>query len=168
MVDFHSHTHSHDGRKGFTAEDSRTWHRDAGFHVAYNTDPESARAAVRAAMDNLPRAGEGTVLLPKRDVVYRRKHVVVLGTRDPRAITVSADSGPGPFGADTRCPQWPLLVQPIPADLSLVPLPVSHCPDGRGGVQLSSCWMARPGASGRATGSESGAFGLRTAWTSPW
>ena len=85
-----------------------------------------------------------------------------------RAITVSADDGPGPFGADAHCPQWPLLVQTIPADLSLVPLPVTDCPDGGGGVRLSSCSMAHPRASGRATGSGSGSFGLRTAWTSPW
>ncbi len=135
VVDFHSHTQSsHDGRRGFTAEDNRTWHWDAGFHLAYITDHDSVGAGVRAAMDNPLRAGEGTVLLPGREVVYRRQHVVVLGTRDPRAITLSADNGSGPFGADARCPQWPLLVQTIPADLSLVPFPLSDCPDGAGGV----------------------------------
>ena len=135
VVDFHSHTlSSHDGRKGFTAEHNRAWHRDAGFHLAYITDHDSVQAALRAATANPPRAGEGTVLLPGREVVYRRQHVAVLGTREPRRITASAGNGSGPVDADDRCPDWPLLVQTIPEDLSLVPLPVSDCPDGVGGV----------------------------------
>ncbi len=47
-ADFHSHTEaSHDGRKGWTDDDVRDWHRDAGFDVAYITDHRSFSGAER-------------------------------------------------------------------------------------------------------------------------
>jgi hypothetical protein len=133
VVDFHSHTlSSHDGRRGFTAEDNRAWHRGAGFDVGYVTDHDSIRAGVEAAGRNPTRAGDGTVLLPGREVVYRGMHVTVMGTADPRDRTAP----------DDPCGSWPLLVGTIPADLSSVPGP--ECPDGGGGVAAIELVDAAP------------------------
>jgi hypothetical protein len=133
VVDFHSHTlSSHDGREGFNEEHNRAWHEAAGFHVAYITDHDSVRLALKAAAANPSRAGEGTIVLPGREVMLRRQHVAVLGTRDPRVIMASTNDGTTLVGPDGRCPEWPVLVHTIPEDLSLVPLP--ECADGAGGV----------------------------------
>ena len=59
-VDFHAHTEaSHDGRTGWTDDDVRAWHRDAGFDVAYITDHRSFEGAERGIASNPPRRGAG-------------------------------------------------------------------------------------------------------------
>jgi hypothetical protein len=132
VVDFHSHTRSsHDGRGSFTAERNRDWHRDSGYHVAFITDHDSVRAALDAAALNPGRAGAGPVILPGREVIYRRQHVAALGLMDPRAILAAGDTS-SVIDADGRCPSWPVLVHTIPENLDLVPLP--ECADGAGGV----------------------------------
>ena len=80
VVDFHSHTDvSHDGRRGFSAERNREWHRSAGFDVAYVSD-HGTYAAVREAVSRNPaRAGDGTVLLPAYETRHDGEHLIVLG-----------------------------------------------------------------------------------------
>jgi predicted metal-dependent phosphoesterase TrpH len=80
VVDFHSHTDaSHDGRRGFSAERNREWHRSAGFNVAYISD-HGTYAAVREALPRNPvRAGEGTVLLPAFETRNSDQHLNLLG-----------------------------------------------------------------------------------------
>jgi len=79
-VDFHSHTSaSHDGRPGWTAEQSRAWHRDGGYDVAYVTDHGTVFEAEKGlAVDPNP-AGEGTVLLQGIEVTWNGEHVDILG-----------------------------------------------------------------------------------------
>ncbi|MCG6957466.1 MAG: hypothetical protein LJF04_15865 [Gemmatimonadetes bacterium] len=123
VVDFHSHTLlSHDGRKSFTAERNRAWHRAGGFDVAYVTDHDSTRAALDAEKRNPRRAGDGTVLLAGREVVYRDMHVTTIGTFDPRTRTSPSEP----------CGPWPVVVGTIPANLSRVPR--AECPDHGGGL----------------------------------
>jgi hypothetical protein len=123
VVDFHSHTRSsHDGRKSFTAERNRAWHRGAGFDVAYITDHDSTRAALEAEKRNPRRSGDGTVLLAGREVVYRDMHVTTIGTFDPRTRTSTSEP----------CGPWPVVVGTIPANLSRVPR--AECPDHGGGL----------------------------------
>lgn len=132
-IDFHSHTlSSHDGRKSFTAGRNRAWHRGAGFDVAYITDHDSTRAALEAETHNPRRAGDGTVLLTGREVVYRHMHVTIIGTFDPRTRTSPADP----------CGPWPVVIGTIPANLSAVP--VAECPDHGGGLSAIELLDAAP------------------------
>jgi hypothetical protein len=135
VVDFHSHTSmSHDGRKSFTAQSNRAWHRGAGFDVAYITDHDSIRAGVEAATRNPPRAGDGTLLFPGREVVYRGMHVVVLGTFDPRTRT----------SPDDPCGPWPVVIGTIPGNLDRVPAAECPGPDHGGGVSAVELLDAAP------------------------
>ncbi len=79
VVDFHAHTKfSHDGRPDWTAEDVRAWHRAAGFDVAYVSDHRTFEGARDGWANNPAAAGNGTVLLPAIEVVWRGEHVNVL------------------------------------------------------------------------------------------
>ena len=129
IVDFHSHTEaSHDGRAGLDIRTRRGWHRAAGFDLVYVTDHSHVETALQAGRENPARAGDGTSLLPGREVVFRDQHVLVLGTLDPTA-GISDDS------------PWPILIQTIPNDLSRVPAP-THA--DRGGVQAIELLDADP------------------------
>ncbi len=78
-VDFHTHTRfSHDGRPDWTPEDVRRWHHDAGFDVAFITDHRTFEGARDAWSNNPSSAGQGTVLLPAIEVVWKGEHVNVL------------------------------------------------------------------------------------------
>jgi hypothetical protein len=135
VVDFHSHTAmSHDGRKSFTARRNRAWHRRAGFDVAYITDHDSIRAALEANRRNPPRAGDGTLLFPGREVVYRGMHVVVLGTYDPRTRASGDDS----------CGSWPIVIGTIPGNLDRVPAAQCPGPEHGGGVAAIEILDAAP------------------------
>lgn len=134
VVDFHSHTNaSHDGRWDFDAERNRSWHRGAGFHVAYVTDHDSIGPAHRAFQRNPARAGDDTVLLPGREVVYAGQHVIALGDVDPRlgdgGWMPDPDAPAGPHAVEDQerparwCAGWPVLIQTIPNDLGRVPVP---------------------------------------------
>lgn len=119
VLDFHSHTNrSHDGRKGFSAEANREWHRRAGFQAAFITDHTYVDTALAAAARNPDLAGQGTLLFPGREVVFEKEHVVALDTLDPRSTPRTG-------------PAWPVLIQTIPGNLSRVPAPG---PGGLGGV----------------------------------
>ena len=64
VADFHSHTSfSGDARRGFSPEENRTWHRNAGFNVAYISDHRSFSGAEEAVKNNPAKAGDNTVLL---------------------------------------------------------------------------------------------------------
>ena len=129
IVDFHSHTEaSHDGRAGLDIRTRRGWHRGAGFDLVYVTDHSHVETALKAGGGNPARAGDGTSLLPAREVVFRDQHVLVLGTQDPTA------------GIPDDSP-WPILIQTIPSDLSRVPGPI-HA--DRGGVQAIELLDADP------------------------
>lgn len=120
VVDFHSHTlSSHDGRKSFTAERNRAWHREAGYDVVWITDHDSIRAAIEAARHNPARAGDGTVVLPGREVRYVGQHVAVLGSLDPRLGPAAGTGGVVDPGAP--CTGWPVLIQTIPNNLDNIP-----------------------------------------------
>lgn len=143
VVDFHSHTRaSHDGRWDFDAERNRDWHRGAGFHVAYITDHDSIAPAFRALAENPRHAGDDTVLLPGREVVYAGQHVIALGPADPRmADEPWRTDSDAPFGPHPEveagdrparwCRGWPVLIQTIPNDLGRVPIPACT-PSGAG------------------------------------
>ncbi len=78
-VDFHSHTkYSHDGRPDWTPETVRDWHRDAGFTAAYISDHRTFEGARDAWANNPEFVGQGTVLLPAIEVVWKGEHVIVL------------------------------------------------------------------------------------------
>ena len=79
-IDFHSHTDaSWDGRRGFTADDNRAWHRDAGFDVSYISDHGTISAATGALASNPRRSGDGTIILTAAEVRCEGQHVIVLG-----------------------------------------------------------------------------------------
>jgi len=123
VIDFHSHTRfSHDGRPDWTPEDVRAWHRDAGFNVAYITDHRTFEGARDGWANNPARAGDGTLLLPGIEVVWRGEHVNVLDADrmyhgllnetlrdvDEKALTI-ASTLPG---------AEPVLIETAPGDLS--------------------------------------------------
>jgi hypothetical protein len=80
VVDFHSHTNSSwDGRKGFTAERNREWHRAGGWNAAYLTDHMAFQGAALGMAGNPRRAGDGTTLLPAVECRGNGTHLLVLG-----------------------------------------------------------------------------------------
>ncbi|HEX8850829.1 MAG TPA: hypothetical protein VF761_14965 [Gemmatimonadaceae bacterium] len=86
-VDVHSHTSaSHDGRRGFDAEDNRRWHAAAGFAAAYVTDHVDFTGVEAGMSRNPARAGQGTVLLPGIESALPGAHVMVLGARRETGI----------------------------------------------------------------------------------
>lgn len=110
--DVHAHTDaSHDGRRGFTPEHVRAWHREAGFAAVYVTDHRSFAGAAAGVRANPSRAGQGTSLFTGIEVVSARRHINVLGaaladsarfrhgTLDPDSLLAfrPADGGPPVF-----------------------------------------------------------------------
>ena len=99
----------------------RAWHRDAGFNVAYITDHRTFEGARDGWSNNPVHAGDGTVLLPGIEVVWRGEHVNVLDADrmyrglfddllrdiDDKALTI-ASALPG---------AEPVLVETVPGDL---------------------------------------------------
>ena len=74
IIDFHSHTQaSHDGRRGWTADDLARWHADQGFQEAFVTDHNVI----------FPGRQEGPIpLLPGVEWSVYRQHIVALGRAD--------------------------------------------------------------------------------------
>jgi hypothetical protein len=81
VIDFHSHTsYSWDGRREFSPETNRRWHRDSGFDVAYITDHGTFNGALEGASRNPAHAGDGVVLLSGIEVRSDGRHLDILGT----------------------------------------------------------------------------------------
>ena len=91
-LDVHSHTAaSHDGRRGFDAEENRRWHAAAGFDAAYITDHREYAGAEAGARGNPAHAGDGTVLLPGIETRDGGEHVNVLGVVARDSVDVRGD-----------------------------------------------------------------------------
>jgi hypothetical protein len=125
-IDFHSHTkYSHDGRPGWTEDDVRSWHRGAGFDVAYVTDHATFEGAERGVASNASQAGEGMMLLQGLEAIYRGEHVNILSAgRRYRGITT-----PNLKDVDEQALQLagliratsPVVIETVPANLNKVP-----------------------------------------------
>ena len=127
-VDFHSHTrYSHDGRPGWDPSDVRSWHRAAGFDVAYISDHRTVQGAEQGIADNPSAAGQGTMLLQALEVVWRGERVNILGagrmykgltTPDLRDVDEQAISLASLFPG-----REPMVIETIPGNLGKIPLP---------------------------------------------
>ena len=123
VIDFHSHTRfSHDGRPDWTPEDLRAWHRNAGFNVAYITDHRTFEGARDGWANNPSRAGDGTILLPGIEVVWRGEHVNVLDAdrmyRGLLNATLRDIDEQSLILASALTGTEPVLIETIPGDLS--------------------------------------------------
>lgn len=79
-VDFHSHTNaSWDGRRVFSPERNRSWHRKAGFNAVYISDHGTLAGVIEGEVSNPPTAGEGTAVLPAVEIRCQGQHIVILG-----------------------------------------------------------------------------------------
>jgi hypothetical protein len=124
-VDFHSHTkYSHDGRPDWTPEDNRAWHRDAGFGAAFISDHRTFEGARDGWANNTALAGQGVVLLPAIEVVWRGEHVNVLdadrryrGIIDSPLRDIDEDALKL---ASAVAGSEPVLVETLPGDLSKI------------------------------------------------
>lgn len=136
-VDVHAHTqYSHDGRDGWSAEDVRKWASNAGFDASYISDHRTFEGFEEGAPNNPRLAGQGTVLLPALEVVWRGERVNVLsaGTTfngltdaplrdmDDRSVLL----------ASLLRGKEPVIVQTVPANLSAI---VPHQGPGTAGVR---------------------------------
>ena len=124
-LDFHSHTrYSHDGRPDWTPEAVRQWHRDAGFDVAFITDHRTFEGARDAWANNPGAVGQGTVLLPAIEVVWKGEHVNVLDAdRMYRGILNATlrDIDDQALTMVSMVPSAePVLIETLPGDLSKV------------------------------------------------
>jgi len=122
-VDFHAHTrYSHDGRPDWTPEDVRAWHRDAGFEAAYVTDHRTFEGARDAWANNPAFAGQGTVLLPGIEVVWKGEHVLALDAdRKYRGIfteTLRDIDEPSLVMASAIPANEPVLIETFPGDIT--------------------------------------------------
>ena len=124
-IDFHTHTrYSHDGRPDWTPAAVRDWHRDAGFDVAFITDHRTFEGARDAWANNASTVGQGTVLLPAIEVVWKGEHVNVLDAdRMYRGILNSTlrDIDDQALAMVSMVPgAEPVLIETLPGDLSKV------------------------------------------------
>lgn len=134
-ADFHSHTkYSHDGRRGWTEDDVRDWHRAAGYDVDYVTDHWTFEGAERGLASNPGQAGEGTILLQGIEVSFRGEHVNILsagrrykGLLTPDQKDVDEQSL---MLAGLLAPTAPVVIETMPGNLSTV---TSNAP-GKPGV----------------------------------
>jgi hypothetical protein len=138
-VDFHSHTEaSHDGRKGWTDDDVRDWHRDAGYDVAYITDHRSFTGAERGIASNPPEAGQGTMILQGIEAGFHGEHVNVLNAGRRYRGLLTPDLGDVDEQALQMAsmlpPTTPVLIETIPGKLDNVPAAAPQLGAG-GGVQ---------------------------------
>ncbi|HEX6808466.1 MAG TPA: hypothetical protein VF118_10790 [Gemmatimonadaceae bacterium] len=137
-IDVHSHTRfSHDGRKSFTPEANRAWHRAAGFDVAYITDHSRFAGAREAARDNPARAGDGLTSLPGIEYVAYHNHLLTLGAGDSVAASLLADSERTPATRTGLSARQPVIVQTIPDNLARLPAPDPAGQRGAIAIELS-------------------------------
>jgi predicted metal-dependent phosphoesterase TrpH len=124
-IDFHSHTrYSHDGRPDWTPDAVRQWHHEAGFDVAFITDHRTFEGARDAWANNPSTVGQGTVLLPAIEVVWKGEHVNVLDAdRMYRGLlnTTLRDIDDQALTMVSMVPgAEPVLIETLPGDLSKV------------------------------------------------
>jgi hypothetical protein len=138
-VDFHSHTkYSHDGRPGWTAEDVRDWHTDAGYDVAYITDHRTVEGARDGTRLDAALVGQDskTTMLPGLEAFFHGEHVNVLsvGIRYGGLTTadlVSLDDTALAFASAIRNAE-PVLIETIPGNLDMI---IPHTGPGSAGVR---------------------------------
>ena len=140
-IDFHSHTmYSHDGRRGWTEEDVRGWHRGAGYDVAYITDHATFEGGERGIAGNPRLAGEGTMVLQGIEVVYRGEHVNVLSAgRRYRGLTTPnlQDLDEQALGLSSLIPATlPVIIETIPGNLDRVPASPSPLGPGARAIEI--------------------------------
>ena len=140
-IDFHAHTkYSHDGRWNWEAEDVRTWHRKAGFDIAYIADHRSFDGAREGWANNPAESGTGTVLLPAIEAVWKGEHVIVLDAdRMYRGILDASlrDIDDGALRLASLVPgNEPVLIWTIPGNLSNVQTPKGRGTPGIRGLEL--------------------------------
>lgn len=124
-VDVHAHTqYSHDGRDGWTAEKVRRWGEKAGYDALYIADHRTFEGIQEGVPNNPPVAGQGTVLLPALEAVWRGERVNILsagsvfnGLTDDALRDVDDESLALASAIRGR---EPILVQTIPADLAKI------------------------------------------------
>lgn len=124
-ADFHSHTkYSHDGRRGWTEDDVREWHRAAGYDVAYVTDHATYEGAERGVASNPGQAGQGTVLLQGLEAYFHGEHVNLLSAgRRYKGLTTPdlKDLDEQSLTLASFLPQTaPVIIETIPGNLSKV------------------------------------------------
>lgn len=120
-VDFHSHTDaSHDGRRGFSAESNREWHRSSGFDAVYVTDHKTFDGVLDGAPGNPALSGGGTVLLPGVELRDGAEHLLLIGV-DPRRMRITSPDWKGAAVAADGGPVPPMLLLSIPGDISRIP-----------------------------------------------
>jgi hypothetical protein len=113
-----SHDFSWDGRKGFTVERNREWHRAGGWNAAYVTDHMAFEGAILGMAANPRRAGDGTTLLPAVECRRRGTHLLVLGltSADVARLNTEPPDGRAPLPYDPGH----AVIQAIPATLAKV------------------------------------------------
>lgn len=140
-IDFHAHTkYSHDGRPGWTEDDVRSWHRGAGYDVAYITDHATFEGAERGIAANPGQAGEGTMVLQGLEAFFRGEHVNVLDagrrykgitTPDLKDVDEQALSIAGIIPATT-----PVIIETIPGNLSKIPATTTQGTTGVTAIEI--------------------------------
>jgi hypothetical protein len=82
IVDFHSHTSaSRDARRGFSVEDSRDWHRRAGYDVVVVSDHATVAGAERGLANNTAAGLDEPMIVQSIEVTWSGEHVSVLGAQ---------------------------------------------------------------------------------------
>lgn len=124
-ADFHSHTkYSHDGRRGWTEDDVREWHRASGYDLAYITDHATYEGAERGVASNPGQAGEGTILLQGLEAYFHGEHVNLLNAgRRYKGLTTPdlKDLDEQSLTLASFLPQTaPVIIETIPGKLAKV------------------------------------------------
>jgi hypothetical protein len=140
-IDFHAHSkYSHDGRPGWTEDDVRSWHRAAGYDVAYVTDHATFEGAERGIAANPGQAGEGTMVLQGLEAFFRGEHVNILDagrrykgltTPDRKDVDEQSLSIAGILPQTT-----PVIIETIPGDLSKIPVKTTQGTTGVVAIEI--------------------------------
>lgn len=140
-IDFHAHTkYSHDGRPGWTEDDVRSWHRAAGYDVAYVTDHATFEGAERGIAANPGQAGEGTMVLQGLEAFFRGEHVNILDagrrykgitTPDLKDVDEQSLAIAGILPATT-----PVIIETIPGNLSKIPVKTAQGTTGVSAMEI--------------------------------
>jgi hypothetical protein len=147
-VDFHAHTsHSHDGRKGWTAKDVQNWHTASGYDVAYITDHRSIEGAREGiALDSAFVGQEAkTTILPGIEVFFHGEHINILnfGSRYRGLTTtdlISIDDTALAYASVIPNAE-PVLIETIPGNLDMI---IPHSGPSSAGVRAIELVVGAP------------------------